>query len=92
MEGWWAAGLVVAHLPADWVTSRLALWPGGPQWGAGLYSRPTLDVAIEVALVAAGWVVYRRSLPALTQRRPLVWTPLVVLLMLQVVWAAMLWL
>lgn len=29
----WISALVASHLPADWVTSRLALWPHGPVWG-----------------------------------------------------------
>jgi len=87
----WVVVLVVSHLPADWVTSRLALWPHGPVWGAGLYSRPGIDLAIESVLAVAGWAIYRRSLPRERRRATLAWAPLGVLLVLQGVWFWMSW-
>lgn len=89
--GIWVAALVATHLPADWITSRLALWPGGPQWGMGLYARPGLDLAIEAALAVAAWAIYRRGLPAPVRRSVLAWMPLVVLLALQGIWAGLTW-
>ena len=85
-DSFWVGALVVSHLPADWLTSRLALWPDGPVWGAELYARPGVDFILESMLAVAGWVVYRRSLPEAAASRPLAWAPLGVLLALQGGW------
>ena len=82
----WVGALVLSHLPADWLTSRLALWPHGPVWGAGLYEHPGIDLVLESSLAVAGWVIYRRGLPDAGAARRLVWAPLGVLLALQGAW------
>jgi hypothetical protein len=85
----WVGVLVLSHLPADWVTSRLALWPDGPVWGAGLYAHPGIDLILESALAVVGWMIYRHGLPESVAARPLAWAPLGVLLVLQGAWSVM---
>jgi hypothetical protein len=67
--GWWrrsgadalAVWLVYAsHWPADFITGLKPTWPGGPEVGLRLYGRPALDWTIELALLAACWLVYRK--------------------------------
>ena len=90
-DGLWTGALVAIHLPSDWVTSRLALWPGGPVWGAGLYAHPVADLLLETALAVGGWALYRTGLPDAARHRWLAWAPLAVLVALQGVWAALSW-
>lgn len=67
-----ATGLVaLSHLPLDLVSGRVALWPGAPSVGLLLFERPLVDGALEIALAAAGWAVWRQSLPPDSRRRPL---------------------
>ena len=82
----WVSALVVSHLPADWVTSRLALWPDGPVWGAELYRHPGVDFVLESSLAVVGWTVYRRGLPHAAAPRALTWVPLGVLFAVQAGW------
>ena len=56
-----AALLVLAHLPADYVTGRKLFWPGGDLMGWYLYGRPLLDFALESMLAAGGWWLVRAS-------------------------------
>jgi hypothetical protein len=88
-DAFWISGLVISHLPADWVTSRLALWPDGPVWGAELYARPGVDFILESTLAVVGWMMYRRGLPEAAAGRPLAWVPLGVLIALQGGWNVM---
>lgn len=90
-DGLWAGALVVSHLPADWVTSRLALWPDGPVWGMALYAHPLADLGLELALAVGGWMLYRAGLPDAARDRRLAWAPLAVLVALQSVWAVLSW-
>ncbi len=69
----WLAGAVASHLPADALTGTVVLWPGGPGFGLGLYFHPAWDFALEAAVVTAGWLVYRRSLPRHRRRAWPVW-------------------
>lgn len=90
----WAAGillaaLVASHFLADLVTSKLALWSGGPVAGWGLYGRPWINFGLEAALIVAGWALYRTTLPPSRDRHPLVFVMLGVLLALQAAIAAM---
>jgi hypothetical protein len=59
-----AAGLTAcSHMPADLLTSRLVLWPGGPVAGLHWYRYHLLDLAVEATVVAVGWLLYGRTLP-----------------------------
>lgn len=55
--------LVLSHWPLDFVTGLKPTWSGGPVVGLDLYSRPGADVLVEGAVIVAGWLVYRRTLP-----------------------------
>ncbi len=57
-------GIIVGtHAVADALTSRIVLWPGGPEAGLLLYRRLWWDFGLEAGLVLIGWLVYQRSLP-----------------------------
>jgi hypothetical protein len=58
--GWLAATLVLAHLPADYITGRKLFWPGGELMGLRLYDHPIADFALEALLVLLGWWLLRR--------------------------------
>src|SRR6059036_4195015 len=47
--------------------------PGGPMIGLNLYDHPIADFALETAVVCAGWLVYRRSLPLEVRGTRLAW-------------------
>lgn len=55
------AGLVMLHLPPDYVTGRKALWSGGPVIGLYIYRWSWLDFLVEVPIVIAGWWMLRRT-------------------------------
>ena len=56
-----AALLVLAHLPADYVTGHKLFWPGGDLMGLYLYEQPALDFALESIMAVGGWWLVRRS-------------------------------
>ena len=56
-----AALLVLAHLPADYITGRKLFWPGGELVGLYLYGRPALDFVLESLLALGGWALVRRT-------------------------------
>lgn len=56
------AAVLTSHMVLDWVTGLKPTWPGGPTIGLGLYSRPGLNMIIEVTVLLIGVVLYRRSL------------------------------
>jgi hypothetical protein len=58
-----AALAYASHWPADYLTGFKPTWPGGPMVGRQLYGRPLVDLAMEVAVVTAGWLLWRRSVP-----------------------------
>lgn len=60
-----------SHWPADFITGLKPTWPGGPTVGLMLYAHPVADVAIESVLIIVCWLVYRRSLPEVAQKRAL---------------------
>ena len=57
------AAVIVSHMLLDWITGTKPTWPGGTMIGLGLYSRPIVDFVVEGALIAAGAVLYGRTLP-----------------------------
>lgn len=54
-----SALLVLAHLPADFLTGQKLFWPGGELMGLRLYERPVADFFVEAALVFLGWWLLR---------------------------------
>lgn len=58
--------LVVSHWLLDWVTHEpdLALYPGGAEYGLGLWRSLPGTLAIELALFAAGAWLYTRATTA----------------------------
>ena len=54
------AGVVLAHLPLDFVTGSKIFWPGGPLLGLRLYQRPLQDFLVEVPIALGGWWILRR--------------------------------
>jgi hypothetical protein len=78
--------VTLSHAVADYVTGMKPTWPGGPVIGLDMYDHPLGDFIIETAVVYAGWLVYRRSLPTAApngRRRRLTWALVVVLVGLQ---------
>ena len=74
-----AGAVAVSHLLADYVTGLKPTWPGGPTIGLDLYAHPLGDLALEMAVLVLGWLVYRRSLPPESRSHRLAWALLVVL-------------
>jgi hypothetical protein len=71
--------VAVSHVLADYITGLKPTWPGGPIIGLDLYSHPLGDLAVELAVLILGWLLYRRSLPPELRSRRLTWVLLVVL-------------
>lgn len=69
-----------SHVIADFFTSRLPAWPGGPEVGLHFYRYDAVDFTMEAALVLAGWWLYRRALPEKHRRAWPVWAMLAALL------------
>ena len=57
------SAVVVMHTAGDYVTGIKPTWPDGPMIGMQLYSVPALDFVFETVVVAACWLLYRRSFP-----------------------------
>jgi membrane-bound metal-dependent hydrolase YbcI (DUF457 family) len=57
------AAVIVSHMLLDWITGSKPTWPGGTMIGLRLYSQPIVDFVVEGALIAAGAVLYGRTLP-----------------------------
>ena len=58
---WIVAGMIVLHLPPDYVTGSKGLWPGGPVAGLYFYRLPWLDFLVEVPVIILGWRMLRRT-------------------------------
>jgi hypothetical protein len=58
--------VVVSHWLLDWLTHvpDLALWPGGPRTGLGLWDSIAATIVVEGSLIAAAAVMYARAMPA----------------------------
>jgi hypothetical protein len=72
--------LVLSHIAADFLTGVKPTWPGGPRLGVNLYAHPIADALLELLVVAAGWMLYRRTLPDTVRDRWLAALPLVLLI------------
>lgn len=79
------AGVVVSHYALDYVTGLKPTWSGGPIVGLDLYARPAADLAVETAVVVAGWLLYRRTLPRAVRNDGMVYATLFALIALQLV-------
>jgi hypothetical protein len=53
--------VVLLHVPADYITGRKLVVPGGEMVGLRLYDRPWLDWVLEVLIAVIGWWLLRRS-------------------------------
>ncbi|HEV2643190.1 MAG TPA: hypothetical protein VGT98_10800, partial [Candidatus Elarobacter sp.] len=85
-----AGALLVAlveasHYPLDYLTGLKPTWPGGPIIGLNLYSRPMVDLALEGAVILAGWLLYRRTLPESVRNDGMTYAVLFALLTLQII-------
>ncbi len=86
-----AAAIVVSHLLADWITSRIPLWPGGPAIGWSLYRHPVGDFLVEIGVILGGLYSYKQSLGLPRGRRMwLVVAMFVCLVGFQIIWDGML--
>ena len=56
-----AGALLLSHLAADLITSRLLLWPAGPSAGWHLYTIHWADFAVEAATILVGLALYSTS-------------------------------
>jgi hypothetical protein len=61
----------LSHWPADVITGSKPTWPGGPELGLMLYSRPLLDCALEIVVILVCWRAYRASLEPVARQRSL---------------------
>jgi len=84
------AALAATHVPLDYVTSRLGMLPSGPKVGLGLYAQPVVDLVVESLVIAAGWWLYRSTLPDKRRNHAAVPAIAAVMLVFQAIWAAML--
>jgi hypothetical protein len=53
--------LVLSHVAADYLTSRLPLWRHGQMVGLHLYATPWADFLLEASVIAIGLALYARS-------------------------------
>jgi|SRR5262245_716049 len=60
------AALVVSHWILDWITHRpdMPIYPGGPNYGLGMWNSVALTMVVEGAMFAAGvWIYVRTTRP-----------------------------
>jgi membrane-bound metal-dependent hydrolase YbcI (DUF457 family) len=57
------AAVILSHLFLDWITGYKPSWPGGPVIGLMLYDHPTADFVAEGAVIFAGALLYKQTLP-----------------------------
>ncbi len=77
------AAVVISHVLLDYITGIKPTVPGGPFIGLQIYRFPLIDFVIESVVIVAGWLMYRRTLPAADRRWNPATTMLVLLLLLQ---------
>ena len=73
----------LSHPLADYVAGFKPLWLDGEPVGLRITARPGMDFLVQGLLCLAGFVLYRRSLPAPRRHRISALLPLIVLLTLQ---------
>lgn len=71
--------LVLSHLLADFITSRIQLWHNGPVVGLAVYNHHFLDFCVEGLVIIVGWWIYRGTLPRQRRRH---WALVVMLVIL----------
>lgn len=81
-----AGALLLSHLAADLLTSRLLLWRGGPSAGLHLYTMHWVDFALEAIVILIGLVLYSTSPDLRRPARNSVMAMCAVMLVLQAVW------
>lgn len=81
-----ASALLLSHLAADLITSRLLLWRGGPSAGLHLYTIHWADFALEATVIVIGLALYSTSSDLRRPARSSVITMCAVMLVLQAVW------
>jgi hypothetical protein len=89
-RGLYVGSVVLLHTLADYVTSSLPTWPGGPRVGLSLYRYPIVDLVLESAVIIAGWWLYRRKLAAKTRNSWATWAMLASLIVCQALFSALL--
>lgn len=62
------ATVVISHIAGDYLTGIKPTWPGGPAIGLQLYSRPFVDIVLEIGTITAGWLIYRSGMPDAMKR------------------------
>ncbi len=77
------AATVISHVLLDYITGIKPTWPGGPLVGLQVYSLPVVDFAVEAAVIVAGWLLYKQTVPASTNRWNSPVTMLIALLFMQ---------
>jgi hypothetical protein len=75
----------VSHVLVDYLTGYKPLFFDGRVFGLGLYARPAIDFALEAALIAIGWWMFRTSAPPARRGDPVLGALLVALLGLQLI-------
>jgi len=77
------AGCVFSHWILDWVTHRpdLPLYPGGSGQGLGLWHSLPATLAVELAMFAAGVLIYTRATRARDRAGQLGWWAMVAVLL-----------
>lgn len=77
------ASLVLSHIATDYLTGIKPTWSGGPMIGLELYRLPLIDFVIEAAVILAGWLLFRRSLPVHRRSSRPAWDMLTALILVQ---------
>lgn len=89
-RGVFVGSLVLLHTLADYVTSSLPTWPGGPRVGLFLYRYPIVDLVIECTVILIGWWLYHRGLGPKVRNSWATWVMLIVLIACQALFSALL--
>jgi hypothetical protein len=79
------AAVVVSHALGDYFTGIKPTWSGGPMIGLHLYRKPLIDFFLELFVIAAGWQIYKRSLPLESRSSRPVFNLLATLVFIQIV-------